>query len=72
LIDIIGVFIETWGRKNINLTIVSIPRKQVPLNECLGDVNMVAMHAVLCGKGENHAEEEEEEEEEEDSYSMIL
>ena len=56
LIDVIGVFIETWGRRNINLTIVSIPLKQVPLNERLADVNVVAMHVVLWGKGENHEE----------------
>jgi hypothetical protein len=54
LIDIIGDFIETWGRRTINLTIVSIPRKQVPLNERFADVHVVAMHAVLCGTGENH------------------
>jgi hypothetical protein len=26
------------------------------LNECLTDVHVVAMHIILCRKGENHAE----------------
>jgi hypothetical protein len=56
LLDIIRVFIVTWWSRDINFPIIAVTREQITLNECLTDVHVVAMHIILCRKGENHAE----------------
>ena len=43
-----------WG--DVYLTVVSIPRQEISLHECLADVYMVAEHVVLSRQGKNSAE----------------
>ena len=42
--------------RDVNLTVVSVPGKEVSLHECLADVYMVAEHVVLSRQGKNSAE----------------
>ena len=50
LVHIVRVLIESWGRGYVNLSLISVAWQQVPLNECLADVNVVAMHIMLRGE----------------------
>jgi len=55
LVHIVRILIETWGRGYVNLSLISISWQQVPLNECLANVNVIAVHVVLSGESEDRA-----------------
>ncbi len=42
--------------RDVDLTVVSVPGKEVSLHECLADVYMVTEHVVLSRQGKNSAE----------------
>jgi hypothetical protein len=55
LVHIVGVLIKTFGRRDIYLALVPVSWQQVPLNECLANVNVIAVHVVLSGESEDRA-----------------
>ena len=55
LVHIVRVLIKTFGRRDIYLALVPVSWQQVPLNECLADVNVIAVHVVLSGESEDRA-----------------
>ena len=56
LIDITIVFRIPRRWRDVDLTVVSVPGKEVSLHECLADVYVVAEHVVLSRQGKNSAE----------------
>jgi hypothetical protein len=56
LVDITIVFCEPRWWRYVDLTVVSIPRKEISLHECLADVHMIAKHMVLSCQGKDRAE----------------